>query len=314
MSTEQNQVVTTFPQRLWTYLREMFPLQVNVPAALLGFFVFYFLLQVIYDIRPLHITPQSLTGALTLLAFSLLTRIFDEFKDLESDRLLFPQRPLPAGRVLPRDLQALGWFLAGMMVTLNLFSGKAFIGLSILLGYGLLTYKYFFLPELHRKSLLLTVATHNPLVFVSHLYILSVFLADYRQSFWAVPPAVWLAILLFWLPVLSWEFSRKIRDKSEETAYVTYSQIFGPRLAGMLPVFCLTLATLLAWWFANQLAWSVYFRLALLFAYGFAMFGFGRWQWKQSPRTSYLKPFTEKFALLLYLSFLVELIARYGLQ
>ncbi|HEY9766788.1 MAG TPA: UbiA family prenyltransferase [Chroococcales cyanobacterium] len=299
-------------RRLGIYLVEMFPLHVNVPISFFSFFGYYFLLQLLVGHHPLSMTLRSLMGALTLTAFSLLLRVFDEFKDLESDRVLFPDRPLPSGRVLTGDLKILGWGLVLLMVLLNLRLGSTPIAFSLLFLYGLLSFKYFFLPELHLRSLPLTLATHNPLAVATHLYVLAVFLDDFHLSAKTLPPAAWVAIPMFWLIVLAWETSRKIRTPEQENDYVTYSRLFGPRGAALIPMTGLTISFVLVQGFAFFLNWSIPLRAVLGLAFAVAMFGFFRWQWKQTPRNSRLRPFVEAYAMILYLTLFVEFACRYG--
>lgn len=302
---------TTRPRRLWTYIVEMYPLHINVPYSFLSFFGFYFLLQAAYGGETLKLTIHSLLGTLTLACFTLLLRIFDEFKDYEHDVKLFPHRPLPSGRVLPGDLKALGWTLAVLMVLMNVFQGQAIVGFGLLMAYGLLTFKYFFLPDLHRGSLLLTLITHNPLALFTHIYIFSVYSMEYGQP--ADWRAVWLGIAMFWLLVFAWETSRKIRAKEEEDDYVTYSQIFGTRRSALVPMAGLTASFYLSWHFTRSLDLPIWFIGIMGVAFAYTLFGFVRWLLVQNPKTSKLKPFVENYSLVLYLAILAALISRYGL-
>lgn len=302
---------TTRGSRLWTYIVEMYPLHINVPYSFLSFFGFYFLLQAAYGGETLKLTLHSLLGTFTLAAFTLLLRIFDEFKDYEHDVKLFPHRPLPSGRVLPGDLKGLGWVLVGFMLVLNLFQGQAVMGFALLMAYGLLTYKYFFLPDIHRRSLLLTLVTHNPLALFTHIYIVSVYSMEYGQP--ADWRPVWLGIAMFWLLVFSWETSRKIRTQEEEDDYVTYSQIFGTRRSALVPMAGLTASFVLTYDFYQRLDLPFWFLWAMGLAFGYAMFGFVRWLMVQTPQTSKLRPFVESYSLALYVALLAALIARFGL-
>lgn len=310
MSTQTPSIPTSFGSRVWTYIVEMYPLHVNVPYSFLSFYGFYLILQAIYGLQPLTITWQSGLGALTMVAFTLLLRIFDEFKDYEHDCKLFPHRPLPSGRVLKSDLKALGWGLVAAMIGFNLFLGKGLIGFAALMAFGFLMLKYFFLPDLHRKSLLLTLATHNPIVLFTHLYVLSVFMEAHGVE--AIRPAAWAAIAMFWLLVFSWETCRKIRAKEEEDDYVTYSQIFGTRRSALVPMAGVTASAALLAFFGSTLGLSSPFLGVMALAYGYSMFGFVRWLVVQNAKTSKLKPFVESYTLVLYVALAVELVRRFG--
>lgn len=301
-----------FGKRLWDYLIERFPLHVSVPVSFFGFFGFYFLLQQLLGLEPLAITPRSLMGAVTLTAFSLLMRVLDEFKDLDSDRLYFPDRPVPAGRIELRDLKRLGWGLLALMVALNLGGGVALWAFLLLMAYAGLTYKYFFVPELHLRSLPLTLATHAPLTAFSLLYVLAVGMDDFHLSFSAIPAAAWWGIPMFWLLVICWETSRKIRVPEQEDGYSTYSKVYGPRGAAVLPMMGLTTSFALFQWFALTLSWSWALRGLLALAFVYAMFGFVRWLMNQTPQNAKLLPFIEAYLLLFNVGLLVEFGFRLG--
>jgi len=314
MTTVQEKPATTFFSRIWTYLVEMYPLHVNVPYSFMSFFGFHMLVQALHGVHPLAVSRASVAGAFTLAAFTLLMRVFDEFKDYEHDCRLFPHRPLPSGRVRPGDLRLLGWTLVIFMTALNVTLGKGFLGFLALLTFALLMFRYFFLPDLHRRSLLLTLVTHNPVVFFTHLYVLSVFMQEQGLSFRALAPATWPGIAMFWLLVFSWETSRKIRAREEEDAYVTYSQIFGPRRAALVPVVGLTISAAIAVMFHRMLGLSWPFLVAVGLAYFYAMSGFVRWLRVQSPANSKLRPFVEAFSLVLYLAVILDLGIRIGFR
>ncbi len=300
-------------KRLWGYAVEMYPLHVNVPYSFMLFFGYYLLLQAIYAVKPLEITKAGLLGAVTLACFTLLLRVFDEFKDYEHDVKLFPHRPLPSGRVTKADLQVLGWTLVAVMTALNVYlGGKALIGYGILMAFGFLMLKFFFLPDLHRQSLLLTLATHNPVALFTHLYVFAVFLQEHPVD--RFPPGAWLGILMFWGLIFAWETGRKIRSPEEEDEYVTYSQIFGTKRAPLVPAAALTLSFGIAVWFAWTLQLSPILPVVLALAWTYAMTGLSRFVKAPSPATSKLRPYVETASLVLYVAFLVALPVAFGIQ
>jgi 4-hydroxybenzoate polyprenyltransferase len=292
----------------------MYPLHVNVPYSFMLFFGYYLLVQAVYGFKPLMISTESLLGAFTLASFTLLLRIFDEFKDYEHDVRLFPDRPLPSGRVTKADLKVMGWSLVAVMVLLNVTLGKGLIGFAILMAFGYLMLKFFFLPDLHRGSLLLTLATHNPVAFFTHLYVLGVFMQDHRQGLDGIPAGAWLGILMFWGLIFSWETARKIRSPEEETDYVTYSQVFGTRRAPLVPMIGLTVSFGIAVWFKFALGLGTAFLVAVVAAWAYAMWGFVRFLMNQNPATSKLRPHVEAASLTLYVAFLAALPYRFGVM
>lgn len=305
----------TVAGRLWVYLREMYPPEVYVPFSFAGFLGFYLLAQaLVAGAGPLTVTWRAIAGALTLTAFSLLMRLFDELKDQEADKTLFPERPLPSGRVRVGDLRGLGVALVAGMAALNLAMGPvALAGFAAMLLYGLGTFVWFFAERAHRRSLLLTVATHNPVVVWCNLYAWAVFSADAGLGLAPPPAAAWAGVVMFWMPVLAWEFSRKIKAPADENAYVTYSRLLGPRGAAAVPLLAISLSAALAGWFAATLGLPWPAVVVGAAAYAWAAFGFGRFLACVTPANARLKPFAEAFTLGLYLAVLGGLIGRHGL-
>lgn len=299
--------------RLWRYVVEMYPLHVNVPYSFMSYFGYFLLLGALFGGRTLVVTPEALMGALTLAAFTLLLRVFDEFKDYEHDVRLFPHRPLPSGRVKHRDLILLAWALVALMVGLNgAIGGIGLAGFALLLGFGLLMLKFFFLPELHRRSLLLTLLTHNPVAIVSQLYILATYLQICGQPLSAVPATAWAAIVMLWMPVLAWETARKIRAPEQEDDYVTYSRIFGTRRAPLVPMMAIGVSSALALWLGSVARLGYIYDAVVMGAAAFSVGGLGRFSVRPIPSFSKLRPFAEAYGLALYVAMIAALIATRG--
>ena len=60
----------------------------------------------IADADGLNVGIQEIVGCITIFTFLLSLRIADDFKDYKTDIKLFPDRPLPSGRVKKTDLAA----------------------------------------------------------------------------------------------------------------------------------------------------------------------------------------------------------------
>lgn len=215
--------------RIKLYLSEMYPLASRSLVSLLIFFEIYFVLLLNYRVTSFRIGIQEAVGTFTVFTFLLLLRIADDFKDYESDLLLFPERPLPSGRVTRRDL----WILLAVLISLTVLGNLIFMNnlpwFIFLFTYGLLMSLWFFAKAKIRGSLLLAVITHNPVMMILNLYIISFTVIKYQL------PAVTLTSVLIafslYFPGLIWEVARKIRAPQDETDYVTYSSIFGWRKA-----------------------------------------------------------------------------------
>lgn len=212
-------------KRLAVYLHEMFPLSSFIGSVLTAMAVQLTYLR-LFDIRPDSLLPLIIPG-LVLTFVSLLIRIMDEFKDYQDDLTNFPNRPLPSGRVHKKDLLALGYFCVFMVLFLSLTSMKLLIWAVVTLCFTFLMLKWFFIEHIMRKSLPLAFITHHPIVLFNFVYLL---LACSELN-----STVDLSGALYILPVCliytNWEVVRKIREPKQETAYTTYSKIFGPRPA-----------------------------------------------------------------------------------
>lgn len=298
-------------QRIWLYLQEMYPPLPSFGIATISFFNLYFVLQILYG-QPLRVTWPAIGGALTLFLFLLFLRISDELKDLESDKVLFPERLVPSGKVLVSDLKGLMAFSIVGMWLLNLLVTGVPLAFAVLFAYGVLMFFYFFLRPLISGSLLLALISHNPSVLLMNYYVMSLFCQQYNKPL-LTPEHGFLAVL-FWLPGLAWELGRKIRAPQDENEYETYSRIFGYRVAALLPSFALcihyfmliklALPLQLSWWFLGALS------LALLTVLGF----FGRFLNAPDSRSARLKPVVEGYMLVSALGLLIELVWRRGVS
>ena len=106
---------------------------------------------------------------------ALILRLMDELKDRETDRELFSDRPVPSGRVLESDIRASLVTVIVLFIGANLWAGAALWTAVCVLGYALLMFRYFFVPRILRKYLLLNLATHNPVIPILLLYVVVLF-------------------------------------------------------------------------------------------------------------------------------------------
>jgi 4-hydroxybenzoate polyprenyltransferase len=218
----------------------------------------------------------------------------DELKDRDLDRALFPERPLPSGRVRASDLTLTLALLSLVYIPLHGPHAGPVVSATIVLGFAFLMFRWFFLPHYLRPRLLPTLATHNPIVGLLLLHLTVLFVAesglDVLGLRWSGIAAV---VALLWAPAFAWEIARKIRAPAEETAYVTYSRVLGSRRAVGLAI--LAQATAVA---ASLFLFAVHglsLVLVLLSAAGFAGALVGHLRFLGAPcaRTSRLAPFAE---------------------
>ena len=206
-----------------------------------------------YDIA-LHL------GAFSVCLMSLMVRIMDEFKDYEDDLKNYPNRPLPSGRVLKKDLKVLQTFVISTFMLLSTYNMNVFIAACICLFYGLLMYKWFFMEERMRKSLPLAFATHNPVVIFYFGYICVIlfergYLVDLQTTLIGIPLA---------LTMTNWEISRKLRAPKDETEYTTYTKIWGLKKATLASCFVQALIIIGVTVFLLQSSVSSYVLLAYI--------------------------------------------------
>ena len=221
-------VISMF-KRLNIYYKEMFPL---IPRILLGVIIFgeiYFIILLNYGITDFNLGIQEIVGAYTVFSFYMYLRIADDFKDYETDLVLFSSRPLPSGRVHKKDLFIACAFFQIIAIVLNLIFMNNTVFFLILYGYGFLMSQWFFQKHKIQPNLMLAVVTHNPVQMIINLYIASFTCIKYNLY-----PSSYVTFFILWtlyFPSLIWEVSRKIRAPKDENDYVTYSKLFGYKKA-----------------------------------------------------------------------------------
>lgn len=216
-------------KRLHIYFKEMYPI---IPRILLGFIVFmeiHFIVLLNYGVMNFSIGIQEIVGSLTIFAFLCMLRIADDFKDYETDLKLFPERPLPSGKVKKTDLKIFIILLMSLVILCNILFMNNIGYFIFLMIYGILMSVWFFQKSKIQKSLPLALITHNPVQMVMNVYIISFTCIKYGLNM--ITLITFLAAFTLYFPALIWEVSRKIRAPKDETEYVTYSKLFGHKKA-----------------------------------------------------------------------------------
>ena len=212
-------------KRLHIYFKERYPI---IPRLLLGFIVFgeiHFIVLLNEGVTEFNIGIQEFVGSFTVFAFLLWLRIADDLKDFETDKKLFPDRPLPSGRVYKKDVMIVCTIIEAITVVLNVLFMNNLVFFVILYIYGYLMSKWFFKKAKIQPSLPLALVTHNPVQMIVNLYIVSFTVIKY-----GIPAITLTNILALWtlyFPALIWEVSRKIKAPKDENDYTTYSKLFG---------------------------------------------------------------------------------------
>lgn len=285
-------------KRMRIYLKEMYPFVPRlIPAAIL-YISFVALLGRIHGVQLSLFSPFTLLGIWNIFGLLFILRLMDELKDKEIDLKLFKERPLPSGKVLESDISFSLVAMIILYLAANMWTGKVFWMAAAVLIYSLLMFKYFFIPRILRKYLLLNLATHNPIVAFMLFNIVILFSAQYglglKNLNWT---SLLLLLAMFWAMFFAWEISRKIRSKEEENEYVTYSQIFGRIGAVLVAGGAQTVTFIIALYFIQKLSFSWVFAIIFAAGYAITIWAHARFVFKPNPVTSKLKPFGEKYIL-----------------
>lgn len=181
----------------------------------------------------------------TLTVFFLLLyyRISDEFKDFETDKKYFPDRPIPSGRVHLSDLSGLLVAFSTVCIVMNLilpFALKEFFAAWI---FTVLMGKWFFMEKWISNNRIIAFVTHSPVGFFLSWYLIRYYLNYFGIRFEAGAYVGIFGFLI--LPGLSWEILRKTyRPEDEMKGYQTYSAMLGFKGALLLGGFFIVLTAI----------------------------------------------------------------------
>ncbi|HAP34051.1 MAG TPA: prenyltransferase [Lachnospiraceae bacterium] len=212
-------------KRIHIYMKERYPL---IPRLILGLIVFleiHFIILLNEGVTKFDIGIQEFVGAFTVFAFLLWLRIADDLKDFETDKKLFPDRPLARGSVYKKDVIIVCTLVQVIAAVLNILFMNNLLFFCILYFYGYLMSQWFFQKAKIQPSLPLALVTHNPVQMFVNLYIISFTVIKYHLP--AVTLTTVMTLWTLYFPALIWEVSRKIKAPRDENDYTTYSKLFG---------------------------------------------------------------------------------------
>ena len=106
-------------KRLHIYLKERYPLVARLILGLIVFLEIHFIILLNEGVTEFKIGIQEVVGAFTVFAFLLWLRIADDLKDFETDKILFPDRPLARGAVYKKDVMILCSIVQLIAIVLN---------------------------------------------------------------------------------------------------------------------------------------------------------------------------------------------------
>ena len=203
----------------------MYPIPSRLLLCLVVFCEIYFFILLNNGITSFNLGIQEIVGGYTVFAFLMWLRVADDFKDYESDKKLFKDRPLPRGAVTKKDLIIITTIVEVLAIILNIVFMNNLLFFIILYVYGFLMSKWFFQKSKIQPSLPLALITHNPVQLIINTYIISFTCIKYNLN-----PITLTTILALWtlyFPALIWEIARKIKAPKDENDYTTYSKLFG---------------------------------------------------------------------------------------
>lgn len=312
MQTSQATTPPSFWTRMGTYSKEMFPVPIYLPYVVVLYVCLNFSSQAVSG-GEIVLDRYGIIGMVTAFFIMLQMRTFDDLKDIEIDKDLFPWRATPRMAVLKSDIQILSITSFTVLVLTNvLFGQKTLLIFTGMMIYALLTFKWFFAEDYHRKHLIFTMFTHQPLPWAINFFLIHTALAS-GDTYEPFTLNHWLLLAIFSLPVTAWEVSRKIRAIGHETQYETFSMIFGTRPATFIPLVALLLAGAFSIYIAQGmgLGASFYWITAALMLYVIIFYGrFLRWP---TVKNNILKNTAMIFTTLLFLNFLVHVLMSFTL-
>jgi 4-hydroxybenzoate polyprenyltransferase len=233
----------------------------------------------------------------------LVLRLMDELKDQEVDQALFRERPLPSGRIHPSDIVVTLWVAIALFLAPNLTAVTTAIAAVLLLGWALLMFRWFFIREIMRPNLPLTLVTHNPVVPLMLLNLVVVAAHDGHVPLSRVrwgPTALFVAMV--WASSFAWEIARKIRSSGEENAYVTYSRLLGRGGAVALAAAAQTGSLVIGLWLWRAMGLHAVFAAILGVAWVGTMAMHARFLFAPGPAASRLRRTAEAHALAVLLA------------
>ena len=274
-------------KRIRIYLKEMYPFWSRWLVAFGLFFTIYFLIIALSGVKNFHIGGQEFIAVLAIFTFLMSLRIADEFKDYDTDKKNFPERPLPSGRVKKSDLITLLLTFQIPTIVLNLVFMNNLCWFLGLWTYGIVMSFWFFAKKWIKPNLILALITHNPVTLLLNLYLVSFICTKYNLDMFT--PNIILVAVALYLPGLVYEIGRKVRAPRKETAYKTYSKIIGYKPAIWLVVVLKFICTAINTVLVASLSIVVLIGLWLLFAYVLNE----SWHLTQDPkRTPFIKVVT----------------------
>lgn len=268
MEKHSTQTPRFFTQRIWIYSKEMFPVLIYLPYVIALYACMNFIVQALSG-EPLLIDQSFLVGIISAFFMMLQMRTFDDLKDIDLDIELFPHRATARKQVLKSDIVAISTVSFLVVLNVNIFFGQPTLPVyALMISYCLLTFKWFFAEQFHRKHIFITMLDHQPIPYAINFFLIhTALLSGLNYESFGLKHLMLLLVIS--LPVTAWEISRKVRSKDMETAYETFSMVIGMRLSTFLPLLFLLVAVGLSSYLGTFLEFGMSFQAVngLIIAY-----------------------------------------------
>ncbi len=167
-------------------------------------------------------------------------RLLDEVKDMESDALHHPERPLPRGILSKNEvIQTAFMLMVAEIILFGFYGFWSFLSALIVVGYSLVMYKEFFIKKWLRAHLTTYAVSHT---FVVVLISVTIFVSLLGKPLSEIPREFVYFSFAGWFLFNIFEFGRKTFAKGEERKGIdSYSKIFG-KLGAILLVLTMALS------------------------------------------------------------------------
>jgi len=278
LSVSTTYLVLSSLARYQQYLKERAPLKQFVSLAAVIGAVAAFGTQVFFygQMKDIPVIMASFVAVLFLL---LRLRLVDELKDLEHDRLFYPDRPVVRGLVSPREVaQAAAWVF--LIETLIATTGgiKALSAFALVALYSFLTLREFFIRKWLRRHFTVYVVSHELLVLPVCYYLYSL---NGLTSHHVMHPYFYLLTAFIAGHFFVLEVTRKLRPReldqdSRDTYTARYGIVNSCILSGLLALWVMVTGIFTAATFSGRALGLGYAGLFLLGPFIFSLLTFAR--------------------------------------
>ncbi len=257
-----NDADRALPARLKLYVNERFPLQAFLPLIILLTLALDFAGQALAD-APIVVDRGTLAGVglMALIFFHL--RLFDEFKDYETDRVVHPDRIVSRGVVTLAELRLVTVGVVALEGVLAVALGPALVLRYLLvLGFSLAMFKEFLIGPLLRRDMVIYAASHQLIIPLLGWLGLGLHTQGGPAVYGGGLP--WLMVALL-ASAFAFELSRKVHDPAgPPTQEETYSRYFGWRRLTWVVAALLAVATLALLALAHALSLPSWFTAVIV--------------------------------------------------